>query len=588
MTYVIKLKRTTKGFENPDEAAELATSNLAYGEAAFLNKYGYIVVGRSGGTTTVGNATRVFKAIPKSMADNGLFYSEYDSDKKFVNTQIVLYNNDNYSASSYTVYPRTKFDAVTDSNNVTLTSRIDAKMNKENPTGTGTLSINRDSSGSYLTGTNSVAVGYQNVATSNSAFAEGYQTKAQGLYSHSEGYQTTAGAQSSHAEGNTTNASGQNSHAEGNATTASGLNSHAEGLGTIAQGQNQSVSGKYNVADTSNTFATIIGNGTSTSKNNAAAIDWNGNLYLKGNLYVGGSSANATGGSIAISSNMINDLYEWQQYKTSYSTSTTSTETLSVYSNKTDRMTDYSYGGITIFYGSSYTLDSQYGVYQINNATVVELTSSNHSSVLSSIPVNSYFTIHKYSRTMYQKISSTYQEERTESGGNVWVDWFNLKKLVISNFKVTTFSKVLSTNRNAYPDYGLSNSFYYIFLGKFGDRHTYTIDIQSTRTKYPGNVIKMPVLNASIMEVSQCQVLRLVSDALYIYPYTLVINQTDKISIRNQSVSSNSLSYMNIIWGSYGSCFESGTCASGTISPARAYDIISLSLQREGKIFVAY
>ena len=95
----------------------------------------------------------------------------------------------------------------------------------------------------------------------------------------------------SHAEGSNTTASGSNSHAEGNYTTASGTNSHAEGGHTTASSNYQHVQGKYNIEDSSNTYADIIGNGTEdTARSNAATVDWSGNAWYAGDVYVGSTS----------------------------------------------------------------------------------------------------------------------------------------------------------------------------------------------------------------------------------------------------------------------------------------------------------
>ena len=92
----------------------------------------------------------------------------------------------------------------------------------------------------------------------------------------------------SHTEGNFTNAEGEGSHAEGISTTASGDYSHAEGSGTIASGMASHVQGKYNIEDNENKYAHIIGNGTSDSKrSNAFMVDWDGNGWFAGNLYLG-------------------------------------------------------------------------------------------------------------------------------------------------------------------------------------------------------------------------------------------------------------------------------------------------------------
>lgn len=135
-------------------------------------------------------------------------------------------------------------------------------------------------------------------ATGENSHAEGTLTMATGENSHAEGTRgTTASGEASHAEGTTATASGLSSHAEGTRATAQGISSHAEGLHTIANGDNQHVQGKYNIADEANKFADIVGNGTDIlERSNAYALDWDGNLYLKGGVYVN-CNADSTGGT---------------------------------------------------------------------------------------------------------------------------------------------------------------------------------------------------------------------------------------------------------------------------------------------------
>ena len=140
--------------------------------------------------------------------------------------------------------------------------------------------------------------GYRTKATGENSHAEGTLTMATGENSHAEGTRgTTASGAASHAEGTTATASGLSSHAEGTWTTAQGISSHAEGLHTIANGDNQHVQGKYNIADEANKFADIVGNGTDIlERSNAYALDWDGNVYLKGGVYVN-CNADSTGGT---------------------------------------------------------------------------------------------------------------------------------------------------------------------------------------------------------------------------------------------------------------------------------------------------
>ncbi len=135
------------------------------------------------------------------------------------------------------------------------------------------------------------AEGYKTTASSDCSHAEGYITTASGIASHAEGDTSKAKGYSSHAEGYKTTASGQASHAEGNSTTASGYASHAEGTGTTVSGDSQHTQGKYNIEDTEGKYAHIVGNGTADdARSNAHTLDWDGNAWFAGKVYVGGTS----------------------------------------------------------------------------------------------------------------------------------------------------------------------------------------------------------------------------------------------------------------------------------------------------------
>ena len=171
-----------------------------------------------------------------------------------------------------------------------LESDYSNKMNKNNPVGTGSFSLNRKSG--TTVGNHSVALGYNTTASGQNSYAEGSTTSATESCAHAEGYNTTA--------------SGQYSHAEGGSTVASGARSHAEGLGTIASKVHQHVSGKYNIQDpgeqtdptgTHSIYAEIVGNGSAdNARSNARALDWDGNAYYKGKVYVN-CNVDSTGGN---------------------------------------------------------------------------------------------------------------------------------------------------------------------------------------------------------------------------------------------------------------------------------------------------
>lgn len=134
-------------------------------------------------------------------------------------------------------------------------------------------------------------------ATGENSHAEGTQCEALGDSSHAEGIQTKASGLWSHVEGSQTRANGPCSHAEGTGSWATGSSSHAEGYGTEAAGEYQHVQGKHNVIDEANKFADIVGNGADIlNKSNAYALDWDGNLYLNGGVYVN-CNADSTGGT---------------------------------------------------------------------------------------------------------------------------------------------------------------------------------------------------------------------------------------------------------------------------------------------------
>lgn len=152
--------------------------------------------------------------------------------------------------------------------------------------------------------------GYPSYASGNYSHAEGYRTRSSGTYSHAEGGNTTASGDCSHAEGDYTTASGNCSHAEGSnarafgycshaegkATTASGDYSHAEGYYTDADSDYSHVQGTYNIIDSDGRYAHIVGNGkrdintNETVLSNAHTLDWEGNAWFQGDVFVGGTS----------------------------------------------------------------------------------------------------------------------------------------------------------------------------------------------------------------------------------------------------------------------------------------------------------
>ena len=171
-----------------------------------------------------------------------------------------------------------------------------------------------EGSGTVAKGRASHAEGAMTQALNDGCHTEGYQTKATGYWSHAEGELTvvssyashaegsyctlpdgtkrygTAAGYASHIEGGGCHATGSCSHAEGLATTVSGAQSHAEGRYTIAAGGAQHVEGIANIEDADGTYIHIAGNGAWDARSNAHTLDWDGNAWFSGDVYVGSTS----------------------------------------------------------------------------------------------------------------------------------------------------------------------------------------------------------------------------------------------------------------------------------------------------------
>lgn len=87
--------------------------------------------------------------------------------------------------------------------------------------------------------------------------------------------------------------------------------SHTEGNSTVATSRSQHVQGEYNIVDvngdntTRGTYAHIVGNGDFYSgQSNAHTLDWNGNAWFQGDVYVGSKSGvNKDEGSVKLVAN---------------------------------------------------------------------------------------------------------------------------------------------------------------------------------------------------------------------------------------------------------------------------------------------
>ena len=252
-------------------------------------------------------------------------------------TLVQALEEDTYIGAGYIVVLNDIYATITEYDETTLTITVDTTLNTDEALNATTVKIyNHIASGScahiegycniasndsaHAEGEFSIASGYashaegQGTASGKYSHAEGLATTASGDYSHAEGVLTTASGGWSHAECDGTTASGYASHAEGEVTTAAGDFSHAEGYYTTASSLSQHVQGEYNVLDTESpdargTYAHIVGNGSSDNKrSNAHTLDWSGNAWFAGDVYVGSTSGtNKDEGSVKLATEEYGD-----------------------------------------------------------------------------------------------------------------------------------------------------------------------------------------------------------------------------------------------------------------------------------------
>jgi hypothetical protein len=108
--------------------------------------------------------------------------------------------------------------------------------------------------------------------------------------------------------------------AEGRETEALGQTSHAQGFKTIAKGRWQDVMGTLNLVDNrygsngAGGYAQIIGNGYQkyglTGRSNAYALDWDGNGFYAGDLYVNAVFSDNGNDTFAVSGNKVATLLD--------------------------------------------------------------------------------------------------------------------------------------------------------------------------------------------------------------------------------------------------------------------------------------
>ena len=184
------------------------------------------------------------------------------------------------------IVPTETSELTNNSGYITLADVQDVFVNKTGDEMTGSLK------------TPELTIGHRNTSTYGEySLTNGRNNIASGVNSHAEGAGTEAIGDNSHAEGYGAEAVGYYSHAEGFETLANGMSSHAEGEGTTATRRSQHTEGEYNIYDevgssnTRGTYINIVGNGTDNSnRSNAHTLDWEGNAWYAGDVYVGSQS----------------------------------------------------------------------------------------------------------------------------------------------------------------------------------------------------------------------------------------------------------------------------------------------------------
>ena len=161
--------------------------------------------------------------------------------------------------------------------------------------------------GGFASGTGNLVKGLLGVAfgighylceSSQKGFACGSNNRLQGILEFVSGTGNYSNGYASHVEGASNQMGGKYAHAEGAYNENYGYACHVEGRGNIADGgrgsstgKPQHVEGQYNVQDGTQTYAHIVGNGTSKSdRSNAHTLNYDGTAWYANAVKVGGTS----------------------------------------------------------------------------------------------------------------------------------------------------------------------------------------------------------------------------------------------------------------------------------------------------------
>ena len=171
-----------------------------------------------------------------------------------------------------------------------------------NGTASGENSVAIGNAGT-ASGKNSVAIGNGSNASGENSVAIGNAAVASGLKSIAIGEHNTASGEYGFATGCWTNCAGiaGTTFGNGSSTAANSWSTMSSGILTSAKGLAQHVFGSYNIPDddvenysTPAKHLLIVGNGDvlsdSSYQSNAMEMDWSGNTWFAGDVYVGSNS----------------------------------------------------------------------------------------------------------------------------------------------------------------------------------------------------------------------------------------------------------------------------------------------------------
>lgn len=261
----------------PSKTSDL-TNDSGYVTSASLS--GYVTSADVASQMVNTLAAVAFDGDYKSLSSTPGFLSDFNNDTGFITSAALA----DYVTSADTA------DFITSADIADCLTSADISVTQVQSAGTKIATITVDNTSTDLYAPNAAGGADWAATSAQSGYIANKPSIAAGVGANSivEGYGTQATLDAAHAEGSTTEATNYAAHAEGGNTHATGIRSHAEGSYTYAASNMQHAQGKFNVVDSDQIFADIIGNGADNNhRNNAEAIDWNGNLYLAGNAYVG-------------------------------------------------------------------------------------------------------------------------------------------------------------------------------------------------------------------------------------------------------------------------------------------------------------